>query len=118
MVTIRDELSVLNEQFADAFEDRDADRLAELYDDEAVFLSQGTATVVGRDQIREFFRGPRPSSERTVFEVGEVLEDGDVVVDFGTLRRGETRVGRYVVVYRRQPDGSVRLAVDVPLSIH
>ena len=117
-MTIRDELSVLNEQFADAFEDRDVDRLAEFYDDDAVFLSQGTATVAGRDQIREFFRGFPPSSGRTVFEAGEVLEDGDIVVDIGTLRRGETRVGRYVVIYRRQPDGSLRLAVDVPLSIH
>lgn len=49
------------------------------------------------------------------FETGEVIEDGDLVIDIGTLLIGGEPSGRYVVVYRRQGDGSLKLAVDVPV---
>jgi len=85
-VTIRDELSVLNEQFADAFEDRDVDPIGrQFYDDDAVFLSQGTATVAGRDQSVSSFGAFPPSSGRTV-RGRRGARDGDIVVDIGTLR--------------------------------
>jgi ketosteroid isomerase-like protein len=58
-----------------------------------------------------------PSSpERITFETREVLEDGDLVIDIGTLLVGGVGFGKYVVVHRRQEDGTLKIAVDVPLS--
>jgi ketosteroid isomerase-like protein len=40
-----------------------------------------------------------------------VLEGGDLVVDVGRMIMPQSE-GKYVVVYQRQADGSLRLAVD------
>lgn len=118
VLSIRDELAAFNEEFADALEMRDPERVAQLYAEDAVFLSQGAATVAGRDEIRELLLRMPSAPERITFETGEVIEDGDLVIDVGVLLAGGARFGRYVVVYRRQEDGSLKLAVDVPLSDH
>ena len=118
IVATREELRTLNGEFADALEQRDADRLAELYVDDAVFLVQGSPTVTGRAAIREMMASLPASTKRTSFETVEVYEDGDLVVDVGTLLSDGTRVGSYVVVYRRQADGTLKMAVDVPISDH
>ena len=112
----REELRMLNEEFADALEKRDANRLAELYVDDAVFLMQGSPTVTGRAAIREMMESLPESTKRTSFETVQLHEDGDLVVDVGTLLSDGTRVGSYVVVYRRQADGTLKVAVDVPIS--
>lgn len=115
---IREELAAFNEEFADALEQRDPDRVAQLYTEDAVFLGQGSPTVHGRDQIRELLLRMPAAPERITFETGEVIEDGDLVIDVGTLLIGGIRFGRYVVVHRRQADGSLKLAVDVPVGDH
>jgi ketosteroid isomerase-like protein len=117
-MTIRDELAAFNEEFAVALEKRGPDRVSRLYTDDAVFLSQGAAMVRGRDEIRELLLRLPPAPERITFEIGEVIEDGDLVIDIGNLLAGGARFGRYVVIYRRQADGTLKLAVDVPLSDH
>lgn len=45
------------------------------------------------------------------FETGEIFEDRVLVVDVGRYATPDDR-GKYVVVYRRKPDGSLRLLVD------
>jgi ketosteroid isomerase-like protein len=55
-------------------------------------------------------------TKRTTFEVGEVLEDGDLIVDIGRILLDGNRVSRFVGVYRRQSDGSLKMAVDVPMK--
>lgn len=44
-----------------------------------------------------------------------MIEGGDLVVEIGTLVRQGEPTGRYVVIYRRQGDGSLKLAVDVAI---
>ena len=114
IVSVKDELNSFYEDFALALEMRDRDRLSQLYTDEAVFLSNGNATVIGNEQIGLLFQGP-PSTKKTTFEVGEVLEDGDLIFDFGMILVDGERVSRFVGVYRRQADGGLKMAVDVPM---
>lgn len=115
---IRDELATFNEEFANALERSNSDAVAAMYTEDAVFLSQGAPTVHGREEIRQLMQRMPSSPERITFETDEVMEDGDLVIDVGTLLAGGVRLGRYVVVHRRQKDGSLRIAVDVPLSDH
>ncbi len=117
-MSVRGELDAFNEEFADALEARDPERVTRMYAEDAVFLSQGAATVAGRDEIRDLLLRLPPAPERITFKAGEVIEDGDLVIDIGTLLAGGARFGRYVVVYRRQADGSLKIAVDVPVSDH
>jgi ketosteroid isomerase-like protein len=114
-VGIRDELASFNDMFATALAENDPDRIADFYTVDAVFLSQGVPTVSGRAQILEMFRGFKANGEAIAFETGDVIEDGDLVIDIGSLLAGGKPSGRYVVVYRRQGDGSLKLAVDVPI---
>jgi ketosteroid isomerase-like protein len=110
-----DELATFYEEFARALESRDPDRLSQFYTDDADFLSNGTAPVIGREQIGHLFQGPT-ATKKTTFEVGAVLEDGDLVVDVGNILHDGVRVARFVGVYRRQVDGSLKMAVDVPMK--
>jgi uncharacterized protein (TIGR02246 family) len=115
-MTIHEELASFNEEFADGLEKKDSERVANLYTEDAVFLSQGADAVHGRENIRELLLRMPSSPERITFETREVLEDGDLVIDIGTLLVGGVGFGKYVVVHRRQEDGALKIAVDVPLS--
>lgn len=110
-----EELATFNTDFADALARQDFDRLRECYADDAVFLTQGMVTVVGRDEIVKLMQAPSSGSDVLAFETDHALEGGDLVVDIGRIMRGGEAQARYVVVYRRQPDGSLKLAADVVL---
>jgi hypothetical protein len=111
--TLLDKLAIREvlERYMRFNDDRAADRIAELFDENAIFQVVGRL-VVGRDAIREFFGGadeqPKPWTER-----GELLKqppsvhlsanpvidvDGDTAtseLDFLVVGRGEdtSRVG-------------------------
>jgi ketosteroid isomerase-like protein len=114
IMSVNDELKSFYEEFALALDTRDLDRLSHLYTDDAVFLRNGSAPVIGSEQIGQLFQGP-PSSKKTTFEVGEVLEDGDLIIDVGMILLDGDRVSRFVGVYRRQANGGLKMAVDVPM---
>lgn len=113
-MSVNEELELFYEEFAQALETRDLDRLSQLYTDDAVFLMNGSSPVIGSEQISQLFQGP-PSTKKTTFEVGEVLEDGDLIIDVGMILVDGARVSRFVGVYRRQADGKLKMAVDVPM---
>ncbi len=113
-MSVKDELESFYEEFALALETRDLDRFTQLYTDDAVFLRNGAVPVIGNEQIGQLFQGP-PSTKKTTFEVGEVLEDRDLIVDSGMILLDGERISRFVGVYRRQADGSLKMAVDVPM---
>ena len=111
-MTIRDELDAINAGFGEAFATQDAERLAAFYADDARLLFHGRPVIRGRAAVdaalREMVAGG-PASVR--FVTDEVITDGSLVVDIGRIV-GTAGQSRYVVVYQRQADGSLRIAVD------
>jgi ketosteroid isomerase-like protein len=115
-MTIRDELDAINEGFGRAFAEQDADRLAAYYTDDARLLFHGTPIVRGRSAIEATMRAWVASGPQAlVFETGEVLVGCELVVDIGTIVGPSSR-SKYVVVYERQADGSLRIVVDAATS--
>src|SRR3954451_20950219 len=108
----RDELAEINQRFSEALADQDADAVVNLYTEDARLLFTGMPMIRGRLAIAKVvgaWLAERP--HRMTFQTGDVWEAGDIVVDVGTYEspRG---TGKYVVLYERQADGSLKLAVD------
>lgn len=115
-MTIRDELDAINAGFGQAFQAQDADRLASFYTDDARLLFEGTPIIRGRAEIEATFRDAVASGPRTLrFETEEVIEDGSLIVDIGTIV-GTSGRSKYVVVHQRQLDGSLKIVVDSATS--
>jgi len=115
-VAIRDELDAINAGFGEAFATQDAERLAAFYTDDARLLFHGQPIIRGRVAIEAAMRemvADGPASLR--FVTDEVITDGSLVVDIGRIV-SPTGQSKYVVVYQRQADGSLRIAVDAANS--
>jgi uncharacterized protein (TIGR02246 family) len=108
--------------FSRALERGDAEGMAAQYVDDAVLVPPGGRMIAGRDSIRDFWT-PRNPDFRTLAHslTTERLEVvGDVAVEVGTWRQeGQLRddpprqsAGRYLVVWRRRPDGVWRMQFD------
>jgi ketosteroid isomerase-like protein len=111
-MTIRDELASFNERFSAALATQDTDSLVDLYTDDARLLFAGMPMIHGRQAIAELMGAwLAESPHQMTFQTGDIWEAGDIVVDVGTYDspRG---AGKYVVLYERQTDGSLKLAVD------
>jgi ketosteroid isomerase-like protein len=111
-VTIRDELDAINRGFGEAFATQDAARLAAFYADDARLLFHGRPIIRGRAAIDAEFRDAVSGGPATLrFVSDEVIADGSLVVDVGRIV-GPTGQSKYVCIYQRQPDGSLRMLVD------
>jgi ketosteroid isomerase-like protein len=115
-VTIRDELDAINAGFGEAFATQDAERLAAFYADDARLLFNGQPVIRGRADVdatlREMVAGG-PASLR--FVTDEVIADGSLIVDIGRIISPDGQ-SKYVVVYQRQADGSLKVIVDAASS--
>jgi uncharacterized protein (TIGR02246 family) len=115
-MTIHDELDAINAGMARALAEQDAKRFASYYTDDARLLSHGQPIIRGRAEIEAEVRdwvANGPLSLR--FETGDVIADGSLVVDVGRIISATGR-SKYVVVYQRQPDGTLKIAVDAGSS--
>ena len=111
-MTIRDELDAINRGFGEAFATQDAARLAAFYADDARLLFHGRPIIRGRAAIDAEFRDAVSGGPATLrFVSDEVIADGSLVVDVGRIV-GPTGQSKYVCIYQRQPDGSLRMLVD------
>jgi uncharacterized protein (TIGR02246 family) len=115
-MTIRDELDAINAGMADALAGQDAKGFASYYTDDARMLFHGQPIIRGRARIEAEVRGWVTKGPVTLrFETGDVIADGSLVVDVGRIISPTGR-SKYVVVYQRQPDGSLKIAVDAGSS--
>jgi len=120
-VGLRNEVEELLAQFAKDFDNQDAEALANFYTPEASLLPPGSPLVVGRDAIRAYVDGMFAAGCRSLrLTTGEVIEAGDCAIEVGSFVMGIEpsgadpieEVGKYVAVYQRQSDGSLKLIVD------
>ncbi len=115
-MAIRDELDAINAGFGEAFATQDAERLATFYADDARLLFHGQPIIRGRAAVEAALRDMVAGGPATLrFVTDEVIADGSLIVDIGRMI-SPTGQSKYVVVYQRQADGSLRVAVDAANS--
>jgi len=104
----------------------DLDAVMEYYEPDAVFVDPTGVTIQGRDAIRAVmgeYLGLKPTL--TVNKVRKLIETPDIALlsaDWtmtGANPDGSALelTGNNVDVFRRQPDGSWRLAIDNPYGV-
>lgn len=109
---VEDEVRAFNRAFEQALADQDVERLVALYTDDARLMFAGQPVIQGRAAVEATMRSWVEAGPVTVrFETDEVIEDGSLVIDIGTAVGPSSR-SKYVVVHRRQSDGSLRIAID------
>jgi ketosteroid isomerase-like protein len=108
--------------FSRALEGGDATAMTGQYVDDATLIPPSGRLVIGRDAILAFWT-PRNPDFRTLehsLTTDRLVVTEDVAMEVGTWRqRGQLReetptesAGRYLVVWRRQPDGSWKMQFD------
>jgi ketosteroid isomerase-like protein len=119
----RAEIARLTTVFAEAVTARDYGVIGPYYDEKARLLPPGRPMVEGRNAIA--------AVQREMIEEGvialdlapvDVIESGDLVIEIGrtkvTIRPvfapfiTFTKSGKSIVVWRKQPDGSLRIIAD------
>jgi uncharacterized protein (TIGR02246 family) len=108
----------------EAAEAKDLDRYVSLYADDAVLFWPGAPMVTGRAAIREFMRVFLSMPDFTLsFETAkvEVSQARDFAYTYGTNKvtlvdpagkRMKDR-GKYLTIYRKQPDGTWKVVADM-----
>ena len=115
-MAFRDELEAINAGFGEAFATQDWKRLAAFYSDDARLLFHGQPIIRGQAAVEATLRHMVAGGPATVrFVTDDVIADGSLVVDIGRII-SPTGQSKYVVVYQRQADGSLRIVVDAANS--
>ncbi len=110
------EVRAFNRVFEAALAAQDVEGLVALYTDDARLMFAGQPVIRGRTAVEDTMRSWVSAGPVTVrFETDEVIEDGSLVIDIGTAV-GPTSRSKYVVLHRRQADGSLRISIDFASS--
>ena len=120
---VRSAIEGTNAQFVAAANRGDTAAVAALYTADAVVLPPNAEMVRGRQAIRGFFDAliQQMGVPRLTLDTIQVDEVGDTACEVGAYTMklqppgGEavSDSGKYVVVWKRQSDGSWKLAVDI-----
>jgi ketosteroid isomerase-like protein len=110
----QDDVRAFNEQFSAALARQDSDAATNAYTEHALLFYPGHPRIRGRAALGELLSESLAKGPSAItFETEHVWDGGDFVVDVGTYTSGGS-TGKYVVVHERQPDGSLKMAVDAP----
>ena len=108
-------------KFGEAFNRGDIAAAVEFYTDDAKFLHPGAEIVSGKQEIKEFLEAGRAFGLRKLnFISVEIEYDGNLAYERGIIHmemeaEGKlvTDKGKYLVVMKRQSDGSWKVAIDI-----
>jgi uncharacterized protein (TIGR02246 family) len=114
-----------NAEWADAMKTGDATVIAAPYADDAVFVLADGKVVNGRANIEAMYRDGFTKggvASDTKITSTSLVRDGDLAYESGSadvtvVRQGRsiTRGGRYLTVWRAQPDGSWKIVRNLVL---
>jgi uncharacterized protein (TIGR02246 family) len=119
---IRAQIEQATARFSEAFNRGDAAALAAMYDTGGVVLAPNAPPMRGRQNIEAFWLGARQQGFRTLnLAVSSVELIGNHAIDIGTYtlvvqppgQAEMTDRGKYMVLWKRQPDGSWKLYRDM-----
>ena len=120
-MTTRDEVRNVLAGFVKAVADQDAEAAVNYYEVDAVVLAPNAPMVRGSSALRDMFQGMIDGGVKAIeFNTTDLIEDGSLVAEVGTsvihveLADGSSIAdpGKYLVVYRRQADGEVKMVFD------
>lgn len=110
------------EEFRSAINTGDAEKVAEMWADDAIFMSNGMETVKGKDKVTEIWKRNVKGGFRTKnHETIELATGGDtgyeVVTQLWTVHEeGKEDVwhpSKYVHIWKKQKDDSWKLHLDI-----
>jgi uncharacterized protein (TIGR02246 family) len=126
MAAVRRAIDAQNQAWAEATKAGDAAAIARIFADSGVELSlRAGKTSKGRAAIQELFTQmyQNPHATEAVVQTDQVILDGPTAIEYGHYRftyppkDGQPQVdsGHYVVVWRKQADGTWRILLDTGL---
>jgi uncharacterized protein (TIGR02246 family) len=103
--SVRDAVEAGNYFFVKAFEDRDAQAIAELYTEDGRVIAPGAEPASGRAAIAAFWTGSMQETKSVRLETLSVESAGDLAVEEGvvhlTANDESESSARYLVVWKR-----------------
>jgi uncharacterized protein (TIGR02246 family) len=119
----RQAIEASNTKFVDAVKRSDSTTVADNYTDDAIVMASGTEAWRGRDAVRKGFTGMMTQAPAKEFSLktDDVMVGGDLAVETGSYEmtvqpKGGKEMkdkGKYVVVWKRQADGSWKIVRDI-----
>jgi uncharacterized protein (TIGR02246 family) len=115
-------IEAANAKFSDAFARGDAKALAALYTSDAIAFPPDSEMIRGNEAIGTFWKATRDSGVKSAaLTTMDVERSGDLAYEVGTVfltieaagKAPTTATAKYVVVWKRQADGSWKLHRDI-----
>ena len=115
-------IEAANARFSEAFARGDAKALASMYTSDAIVFPPDSEMIRGNEAIGDFWKATRNGGVRDVaLTTVEVGQSGDVAYEVGKVsltvqahgNEPTTAGAKYVVVWKRQTDGSWKLHRDI-----
>lgn len=120
---VRQTIDSNNARFSAAMVKGDTSVISSLYADDAVMLGANEKAVRGRAEIAKSFAGMHTAMKIPAFEIKaqDVVVSGDHAIETGTYTmtaqpkgaKAMNDVGKYLVVWKHQPDGSWKIIRDI-----
>lgn len=124
---LRSILQGRNERLSELFKEGDADKISRMYTDSAKLCPNGAAQIyIGRQAIASFWKGALEGSTLLDMKTQTITVDGtsDLIYETGktTTRIAEqdtiyVSTVKFANVWKKQPDGSYLLDVDIWNSV-
>jgi ketosteroid isomerase-like protein len=118
----RDDVGNVKARFAKAVAERDVKALVDCYEADGIVLAPNNPMVRGSSALADLFQKDIIDArvKAIEFDTTDLVEDGSLVIEAGRnlvhveLSDGGSIAdpGKYLVVYRRQADGSLKLVFD------
>jgi len=122
MTQVRQAIEEGNAKFGEAVRKGDGAAIAALYTEDATLLPPDSDMIKGRGGIEAFWRGGlQMGIKEAVLTTVDVSGGGDLAYEIGTFAlkvqpEGKEPIeqkGKYVVVWKKAPDGVWKLHVDI-----
>ena len=118
----REQIERLNAELTKIIAAKDLTALVAMYEEDAWLLPPGAPVVQGRDAISARFNAFMSTVETLdmQFEVIDVVDAGDVLVDLAHIRTAAQRrdgeahhqKSKHIVIWRKQSDGTFKIAAE------